>query len=146
MGRRSAASIGSSGKAKSIVFHARRFEDAAAPTQPIEGVIRDKDTGRPIAGLTLHAAVFEEHSLIPAEGVEATTDAQGHYRLSGLPKASAYRLFVEPGEGLPYPKATFRAPAGSPALEPVRFDIALKRGVLVRGRVTDKATGRPVPG
>ena len=26
------------------------------------------------------------------------------------------------------------------------FDIALKRGILVRGRVTDKATGQPVPG
>ncbi len=37
-------------------------------------------------------------------------------------------------------------PADSPALEPVTFDIALKRAILVRGRVTDKATGRPVPG
>ncbi len=69
---------------------------AAAPTKPIEGDIRDKDTGRPIAGVRLHAAVFDERSLIPAEGIEATTDAQGHYRLSGLPRAPAYRLFVEP--------------------------------------------------
>ena len=28
----------------------------------------------------------------------------------------------------------------------MNFDIALKRGVLVRGRVTDKATGKPVSG
>ena len=85
-------------------------------------------------------------ALVWRPGVEATTDAQGHYRLSGLPKGSAYRLFVEPGAGLPYPRASLRAPAGTPALEPVTFDIALKRGILVRGRVTDKATGQPVPG
>ena len=81
-----------------------------------------------------------------APGIEATTDAQGHYRLTGLPKAPAYRLFIEPGQGQPYTRATFVTPAGSPALEPIAFDIALKRGVLVRGRVTDKATGRPVSG
>ncbi len=37
-------------------------------------------------------------------------------------------------------------PARSPALQPVTFDVALKQGVLIRGRVTDKATGRPAPG
>src|SRR5262249_1407364 len=57
-----------------------------------------------------------------------------------------YRLFIEPGQGQPYTRASFVTPAGSPALEPIAFDIALKRGVLVRGRVTDKATGRPVSG
>jgi hypothetical protein len=30
-------------------------------------------------------------------------------------------------------------------LDPVTVDFALKRGVLIRGRVTDKETGRPVP-
>jgi hypothetical protein len=90
--------------------------------------------------------VFDEVSHSPARGIEATTDAQGHYRLTGLPKGPAYRLFLEPGDGLPYPTATFRVPAGSPALEPVKFDITLKRGFLVRGRVTDKATGMPVFG
>jgi RNA polymerase sigma factor (sigma-70 family) len=127
-------------------YHARRFEFAAEPTKPIEGVIRDKDTGRPITGLTLRGMVYEQGSLVPAPGIETTTDAQGHYRLTGLPKGPAYRLFLEPGDGLPYTKATFRVPAESPALEPVNFDITLKRGILVRGRVTDKTTGKPVSG
>jgi RNA polymerase sigma factor (sigma-70 family) len=129
-----------------IVFHARRFDYAASPAKPVEGVISDKDTGRPIAGITLRAAVFDEHSLIPASGIEAKTDAEGHYRLAGLPKAPAYRLFIEPGKGQPYTKATFRAAGDTPAFDPLKFDIALKRGVLVRGKVTDKATGRPISG
>ncbi len=128
------------------IYHARRFEYAAAPTTPIEGVIRDKDTGRPIAGIVLRGMVFKEHNLVPVPNVEATTDAQGRYRLDGLPKGPAYRLFLEPAAGLPYIKATFRVAGGSPGLDPLKFDIALKRGVLVRGRVTDKATGAPARG
>lgn len=34
--------------------------------------------------------------------------------------------------------------ASTPSLESVRFDIALKRGIVVRGRVTNKATGKHV--
>ena len=80
-----------------VVYHARRFESSVAPGKPIEGIVRDKDSGQPIAGLKLEGMVFEEHSLVPAPGIEARTDAQGHYRLTGLPRAPAYRLFVEPG-------------------------------------------------
>ena len=80
-------------------------------------------------------------------GVEATTDAAGHYRLTGLTKAPAYQLYLGPkGVGVPYPKSSFHVSAESPGLEPVKFDVALKRGVVVRGRVTDKATGKPVTG
>jgi RNA polymerase sigma factor (sigma-70 family) len=140
-----------------IVFHAPRFEHAVAPTQPIEGFIRDKDTGRPIVGARIQGAVYKENSLLRSQGVEATSDDRGHYRLDGLNKGSSYRLFVYPGEPWPltdgpgraplfYPNATLRVPAESSALEPVRFDITLKRGIVVRGRVTDRATGRPVPG
>ncbi len=31
-------------------------------------------------------------------------------------------------------------------MEPIAFDVALKRGVFVRGRVIDKVTGRPIRG
>lgn len=131
-------------KPSQVVFHARRFDHAAAPTRPIQGIVRDLDTGRPIAGVALGAAVYKEHELIPASGIEATSDDQGRYRLAGLPRSPAYRVFVDPAPGQPYPKATFRASGDGPAFGPVTFDIALKRGIVVRGKVTDKATGRPV--
>jgi RNA polymerase sigma factor (sigma-70 family) len=131
-----------------VVFHARRFESRVPPIKPIVGVVRDKDTGRPIPGMILRATVYNKDSGVnlPAPGVVAVTDAQGRYRLAGLTRGSSYRVFVEPGGGLPYLAATLLASESSPGLGPVIFDIALKRGVLVRGRVTDKATGRPVSG
>ena len=127
-----------------IIYHARKLEYAAAPSKPIEGVVSDKDTGRPIAGVALRAAVYDEHSLIPTPGIEATTDDRGRYRLAGLPRAPAYRIFIEPGSSGAYTKAALRAAGDSPAFEPLTFDIGLKRGILVRGKVTDKATGQPV--
>lgn len=133
-------------KPKAIVFHSRRFQHAAERGKPIEGFIRDKDTGQPIAGVGLRAAVYDEQSGIPAPGVWAHSDASGHYRLDGLPRAPAYRLFVNPVPGQPYIGGTFRAPADTPAFDPVTFDITLKRGVVVRGQVTDRATGRPIAG
>jgi RNA polymerase sigma factor (sigma-70 family) len=129
-----------------FIVQAPRFQLALSPSKRVEGVVRDKVTGRPIAGIEITAAVHAENGEIPAPGVEAKTDAEGRYRLDGLPKATAYRLFAKPGKGQPYTNATFKAPADSPALEPVAFDFALRRGVVVRGRVTDKATGRPISG
>ncbi len=131
---------------ESFIVHAPNFQLALAPSKRVEGVIRDKDSGKPIAGLQIQAAYFDENSLIPDPGLEATTDQQGRYRLDGLSRAPAYRLFIKAAKGLPYPNATFKVPAESPALEPVTFDIAMKRGVFVRGRVVDKNTGRPIKG
>ena len=133
-------------KPNPLIVHAPRFQMALPPSQPIEGVAKDEETGRPIAGLKIRAAVFDEHSLIPTEGIEARTADDGHYRLDGLAKAPAHRLFVSPGVGQPYTQATLTATTGGTGLEPVRFDFSLRRGVIVRGRVTDKATGRPVRG
>jgi RNA polymerase sigma factor (sigma-70 family) len=127
-----------------IVYHPRKLDYAAAPTKPVDGVVRDKDTGRPLSGVVVHGAVYDEHSLCATPGIEAVTDDQGHYRLIGLPTAPAYRIFVEPRNSGPYLKAAFRAAGDTPAFEPVTFDIKLKRGVLVRGKVTDKLTGEQV--
>src|SRR5262249_29943852 len=77
-----------------FVVHAPRFQLARAPARRVEGVFRDKDSGRPIPGLEIQAAVFDEHSLIPDPGMEASTDADGKYRLDGLSRAPAYRLFI----------------------------------------------------
>jgi len=129
-----------------FIVRAPKFELALPPSKRVEGVVRDKDSGAPIAGLEIRAAVFDQSSLIPAQGVENTTGADGRYRLDGLPRAAAYRLFLRPAKGMPYLNGTLRAPADSPGMEPVAFDFNLKRGIFVRGTVTDKVTVRPICG
>jgi RNA polymerase sigma factor (sigma-70 family) len=129
-----------------FIVHAPKFQLALAPSVRVEGKVRDKESGRPIAGLEIQAAVFDEQSLIPAPGISATTDAEGSYRVDGLSKAPAYRLFIKTAKGLPYTNATLRVSADSPGLEPVTFDVALKRGVFVRGKIVDKVTGQPLKG
>lgn len=135
--------------ASSIIVHAPKFQVALSSSKQVEGIARDKDSGSPIAGLEIHAAVFDERNpLLPflAGGIEVTTDAQGHYRLDGLPKAAAYRLLASPGKGLPYFLSSMKVPADSPGLTPIRFDFTLKRGLFVRGKVTNKVTGEPASG
>ena len=51
-------------------------------------MVRDKDSGKPIAGLEIQAAVFDEQQPDPGPGIEARTDAEGRYRLDGLAKAA----------------------------------------------------------
>jgi RNA polymerase sigma factor (sigma-70 family) len=131
---------------QSFIVHAPNFQLALAPSKRLEGVIRDKDSGKPIAGMQIQAAVFDESSLIPDPGIQATTDQEGRYRLDGLSRAPAYRLFITATKGLPYINASLKVPAESPPLEPVTFDVAMKRGVIVRGKVVDKSTGRPIKG
>jgi RNA polymerase sigma factor (sigma-70 family) len=136
------------------VFHARKFEAVVGPTRPVEGVVRDKDTGRPIEGLRVKAAVDDGRPLAINAGQTfstafvARTDADGRYRLLGMPTSPAYRLLVDhaPDRFRPYVARISSTPSDLPAAGPVRFDVAMRRGVVVRGRVTDKATGRPVTG
>jgi len=127
------------------LYHPARFDHAAAPARPVEGVVTDRETGRPLAGVAIVGKVRnEEMSVSVAEpDVEATTDAEGHYRLPGLPRGALLSVIARPGAGLPYPTAESEVPDG---LTQARLDLGLKRGVVVRGRVTEKGTGRPVPG
>ena len=129
-----------------IVYYGARFDHVAAPTRPIVGTVRDKDTGAPIPGVHITGMPNIPNSLITTPGVEATTDAQGRYQVNGLPTSRGFKLFTEAPVGQPYVNCGFISPAGEPRPGPFTFDIALKRGVLVRGRLTDKATGKPVRG
>ena len=73
-------------------YHARRFEYAAEPTRPIEGVVRDKDTGKPIAGVTIQSDKFAGTNTSGDGSVRTVTDQDGRYRLMGMPDGNVPAL------------------------------------------------------
>ncbi len=144
-----------------VTIYGNDLEHVAGPTRPIEGVVRDVNSGRPLAGIMVRG----EHSLEFGTSVyvHAVTDAQGHYRLVGLPQGQEgnvlavapcdfpyygrlkARLQVPPDESLPYLRAL--VPVGkSDGPGPVHRDIHLKRGVWITGRLVDRQTQKPVRG
>jgi len=129
-----------------LVYYGARFEHVAARARPIVGTVRDKDSGAPIPGVHITGMPNIASSMIPTPGVEATSDTQGRYEVNGLPTSSGFKLFTEAPAGQPYVNCGFISPASEPKPGPFTFDITLKRGVLVSGRLTDKATGNPVRG
>jgi RNA polymerase sigma factor (sigma-70 family) len=109
------------------------FELAAPPGRTVEGVVRDAETGRPIPGAKVGARWTMGGT---------TSDGQGRFRLAGMPKAEGNILYVGV-EDQPYVKVE-KTVGDAKGLGPVRFDVELRRGVWVTGRVVDKSSGRPV--
>ena len=72
------------------------------------------------------------------------TDTEGHYRLDGFYGEGGNSLIVVPTDAQPYflTVADIGASVGG---APARVDVDLHRGIFVTGKVTDKATGEPVP-
>jgi protocatechuate 3,4-dioxygenase beta subunit len=116
------------------------FVHTAAPTRPITGTVRDRLTGKPLAGVGLMGAAagawWEDYA-------NARTDADGRYRIVGLPKAPSYTVHAHAGEGRAYLPFSMRV-GDAPGLTPLTADIGLVKAVVLTGRITDKATGRPV--
>jgi hypothetical protein len=104
----------------------------APPAREVVGVVRDRDTGQPVPGVTIHSSPF----------AHAVTDVQGRYRLGGQPRSPQVEVTAFAPDQ-PYLKVEKTAESG-PGLGPLTVDITLKRGVWVEGRVTDKVTGKPV--
>jgi len=143
-----------------ITIYGASFEHVAGPTRPIEGVVRDQETGKPLAGVM----VYGERTLgNPRVYVQAITDSQGKYRLVGLPRDKEGHVLAVPpcdfpvygsrkaalnvprDEDLPYLRARV-AVKETRETGPLHLDIKLMRGVWVSGRLIDKATGTPARG
>jgi hypothetical protein len=113
------------------------FTFLLAPTKPIVGTVRDRKTGKPVAG------VLVAHSNYHAR---ATTNEKGEYRIIGAPKQPTYMMAVGGGKGVPYLDYTRFDIRDTPGLEPLRVDFDLERGVEISGKVLDRLTGKPVRG
>jgi RNA polymerase sigma factor (sigma-70 family) len=132
-------------KGGTLTYYGATFDHYAAPAKPIVGVVRDKETGKPLAGVTIRSDQWAGTEGSGNGLIRTTTDQEGRYQLVGMPKGQGNAILALPAEGQPYLLAV-KEVGDSQGLDPITVDFALKRGVLVKGRVTDKATGKPVPG
>ena len=93
-----------------ITYHGAACDLVAGPGLEIVGTVRDKDTGKPLAGVTVQTtAAFGN----PLRFLKTKTDAEGRYRLPGLPPKTDLRRrarCARHGEGR----------AGLPAIGPAR--------------------------
>ncbi len=116
---------------------------ALHPARIIEGRVLAAETGQPVSG-----AVISVRASFGAWGGMFTTkfraDERGHFKIN--PYAGDYfRMRAFPPEGQPYlaRESEFEWTKGAVSKT---IDLTLPRGVLIRGKVAEEGTRRPVAG
>jgi RNA polymerase sigma factor (sigma-70 family) len=111
------------------------FDILVGPGRAITGTVREKGSGKPLAGITVASAY--------RGWVITKTDARGRYRIDGVGK---YPEYMVSAGGLPYFNCTKMNVPDKAGLAPIEVNFELEKGVVVSGRLTDKLTGKPVRG
>ena len=62
------------------------FTYSAAPGRPVEGIVRDATTKKPLAGVNVQSSRRLHTNVAVIPYLETTTDDQGRFRLLGLSK------------------------------------------------------------
>jgi beta-lactamase regulating signal transducer with metallopeptidase domain len=116
---------------------------AKTAARTLRGVVREKGTGRPVAGARVNVtAVTDEAGRSPSSAV---TDEAGRYTITDLPRSREYALIASPKPGEPY-LITSRKVEVADDEGPVTADVELARGIPFRVRVLDRETGNPLRG
>ena len=115
------------------------FEHTIAAGRPIRGVVRDRLTGRPLAGVKVR---LEPDGLL-SSGPTTQTDRDGRYELLGpdKPVGRWATVVAEPEGGQLYFAEVRGVATQRPG--PLTADFELLRGLPLRGRVTEQASGKP---
>jgi RNA polymerase sigma factor (sigma-70 family) len=114
-----------------------------APARIIEGRVLAADTGQPIPN-----AVVSAQTLVMNERARGfftakfQADEQGRFAMNPI-AGETYTLGAFPTGGEPYLIQQDEFPWPKGAMK-TTHDIKLRRGVLIRGRVTEEGTGRPL--
>jgi len=127
------------------MYYGSRFDYYASPSAPVAGIVRDIETKAPLAGVTVTTESVSGTVMTREGFIVVTTDAQGRYRLEGLPPTKGNRLKVFPREHRYLITPNIAVPE-SPGLKPIRLNVELRHAVWVTGRLFDRATGKPVRG
>ena len=115
------------------------FTHLGAPGRTLRGQVTDAETGYPIPGVRLSSLASWHAWTHPV-----MTDSDGRYEIKGVPKADKYRLEFETTKSRHFNRGVIVA--DSDGLHPIEVDVALAKGVLVNGRVTDAESRQAVSG
>jgi beta-lactamase regulating signal transducer with metallopeptidase domain len=126
-------------------IYGAEFTYTSILSRTIVGVIKDAKTGEPLVGTDVRSYRFAGSDFVGTMTLKTKTDAQGRFSLSGMPKEKGNKLIVVPTDEQPYLVQEIEVP-DPPGGEPVSVEAALPRGVWIEGTLTEKATGKPVPG
>jgi RNA polymerase sigma factor (sigma-70 family) len=119
-------------------LYAPSFTFVAEAGRTVEGVTKDATTGKPVPGCRLYAQAGW------SDEVRVLSDADGKYRLDGLPKnPRGYFVSVSPPKNTLYMNRVANG-ADTAGLRAIKLDIELAKGAVVAGRVVDRQTGKGV--
>jgi RNA polymerase sigma factor (sigma-70 family) len=107
------------------------------PPQRVSGRVVTADTGKPVVGASVWVTMSHDRL---GYGLDTRTDADGRYSVNAYP-GETYVVTAYPTAGIPY-LAAYRQgdwPKGAVKQE---VDVALPRGVVVRGKVVEAGTGK----
>lgn len=129
--------------------HGPEFTHAARPEHVITGTVTDAFSGKPVKGVKVAGTTSNVGQMFVGnpwhDKVEATTDADGKFRLAGLVKAKRRFLHLMGTDAAPYLDRIAEVP-DSEGYTPAVADLKLRPAVVVRGQLLNKATGKPVAG
>jgi hypothetical protein len=120
----------------------RSITAALEPAKVIAGRVTYADTGKPVPHAAIEIIAYRGG---PGYTNHYQTDAEGCYRGNPL-STDRYAVHVYVPEGEPYMNATTSIFPWPKGMLEHRVDLALQRGTVIRGKVVEEGTGRPVPG
>jgi RNA polymerase sigma factor (sigma-70 family) len=122
---------------------AKSLTMALRPAQIITGRVICADTGKPVPRAQITVSAMNEGSNA-TQPTYFQTDADGRFRTNPAP-GDRFSVRATPPSGLPYLYASDRFEWPKGAIEH-SLDLSLPRGVLIRGKVTEEGSERPVAG
>ncbi len=79
--------LGLEGPVERALVRWNGFDHAAPPGQTVNGTVRDEATKKSIPGAIIESYLVAGSQLAGNASYKTIADANGHYRLSGLPRA-----------------------------------------------------------
>jgi RNA polymerase sigma factor (sigma-70 family) len=133
----SAAVVTRPGFKKTTLFVGPSFDLPLAPGKEVVGVVKEKGTGKPIAGAQVSLGGERISATNPAR-----TDEQGRFRIEGVRKRPLYAIHVTSRDHY-HAMSRLKDTSGR---DPIKVELEMERGLYVEGRLLDGGTGKPIAG